>query len=316
MRLPKSTLIATTLFLLGLLLLGLLLIGGANPTMAQDGPTTTEEPEGTPEVGDTGMVDGEEDELVARGRYLVHAVAACQDCHIGGSDYNAVYEDTLHTSLAGGYTLLGNPWGQVTAPNLTVLHEWTDEQIENAIRYGVRPDGSLLLPPMPYEAYASLTDEDMTAIIAYLRSLEPVESEIAEPVLLEGLTREDIRTAPEIDPEAEFPAVDSTDMLAYGEYLGRYVAACVRCHGSAAEDGTLDPAGPLTGQVFVYGDFDAFQAPSLTDERLSEEIIFTLLHTGIKSNGRGVFIMPAYAYMNMTEADAQAIAAWVISTRP
>lgn len=315
MLVPKRTIVATLFVLLGFLLVGILLIGGANPLLAQDGPSSTEEPHGTPEVGDDG-IDGEEDELVARGRYLVHAVAACQDCHIGGGDYNAVFNNTLRASLAGGYVFINQPWGQVTAPNLTILHEWSDEQIENAIRYGARPDGSPLLPPMPYEAYANLADDDMTAIIAYLRSLEPEVSEMTEPVLLEGLTREDIRAVPEIDPESEYPAVDSDDRLAYGEYLGRHVAACVRCHGSVSETGTLDPDGPLAGQVYIYGEFDAFQAPSLASDDLSEGVVFTVLHEGIKANGRGVFIMPAYAYMQMTEADAQAIAAWVISARP
>ncbi|NDJ85987.1 MAG: cytochrome c [Chloroflexi bacterium] len=279
---------------------------------AQDGPEETEEPE------DSSPAPENEDELIDRGRYLVHAVAACQDCHIGGGFYDDVYEDTMNASLAGGLVFANEPWGTVAAPNLTVLQDWTDEEIEFAIRYGVDPSGMPLLPPMPYELYTGMSDEDMAAIIAYLRSLEPEDVEIPAAELNDDLTREDIRQVPEFDPEATFEAPEKDDLLAYGTYHGANVAACGRCHGAPEEDNELlvDPEGPLNGTMTVYTDFGPLQFPSLLQEDIgtwSDEELFEVIHLGTLPDGDGLFFMPTYAYVNMDEDDARALVEWLRS---
>ena len=76
---------------------------------------------------------------------------------------------------AGGMTFNG-PWGVSLAANLTPsrehgLGDWTDAQIERAIRSGVSADGHKLFPPMGYSFYRGMTADDMSALIAYLRSL-------------------------------------------------------------------------------------------------------------------------------------------------
>ena len=53
--------------------------------------------------------------------------------------------------------------------------DWTDEQIMVAIRSGMRPDGTMLLPPMPWPSFSKLTDLEAIAIVRYLRSLPPVD---------------------------------------------------------------------------------------------------------------------------------------------
>ena len=57
----------------------------------------------------------------------------------------------------------------------TRLGNWTEEQIEAALRTGHRPDGTPLLPPMPWANTAQMTDKEMGALIAYLKSLPPVK---------------------------------------------------------------------------------------------------------------------------------------------
>ncbi len=86
------------------------------------------------------------------------------------------YENKLG---AGGFKFEG-PWGESIAANLTPhaetgLGKWTDAQIVAAVRQGVRPDGTKLRPPMAYDYYKNISDADMAAIVAYLRSLKPVE---------------------------------------------------------------------------------------------------------------------------------------------
>jgi cytochrome c553 len=69
-------------------------------------------------------------------------------------------------------------------PNITPaietgIGEWTNQQIVEALRNGKRPDGKILGPPMPIPMYRSLSDDDATAIAAYLLTLKPVKHAVA-----------------------------------------------------------------------------------------------------------------------------------------
>lgn len=113
---------------------------------------------------------------VERGRYLT-LMGACNDCHTPGTFYGAPdYDRTLSGSEIGWV----GPWGVTFPRNLTPDAEtgigaWSEEDIVNAIRTGVRPDGSVILPPMPWPMYATMTDDDAYAIAAYLKSIAPVK---------------------------------------------------------------------------------------------------------------------------------------------
>ncbi|MBV9955519.1 MAG: c-type cytochrome, partial [Pseudolabrys sp.] len=80
---------------------------------------------------------------------------------------------------AGGFDFPG-PWGVSTSRNITSsktkgIGEWTDAEIKRAITQGVSRDGGKLKPPMGYEYYAKMTDADLDAIVAYLRTVPAVE---------------------------------------------------------------------------------------------------------------------------------------------
>jgi hypothetical protein len=60
----------------------------------------------------------------------------------------------------------------------TGLGKWTEADFIKAMRTGHRPDGTVLLPPMPWPAYAHATDEDLKAVWAYLRSLQPIKNAV------------------------------------------------------------------------------------------------------------------------------------------
>lgn len=113
---------------------------------------------------------------VARGRYL-SIVGGCNDCHTPGTLYGQ--PDT--TRLLSG-TELGwqGPWGVSYPKNLTPdmetgLGSWSEADIVNALRTGKKKDGSPLLPPMPWPNTARMTDEDLHALAAYLKSIPPVK---------------------------------------------------------------------------------------------------------------------------------------------
>lgn len=114
------------------------------------------------------------EQKLARGKYLT-AVMGCGDCHTPGTLYGA--PDTTRL-LAGSELGWKGPWGisfpRNLTPDATGIGSWTEEQIVTAIREGRRPDGTPLMPPMPWPSFAHLADEDAFAIAAYLKSIPAV----------------------------------------------------------------------------------------------------------------------------------------------
>jgi mono/diheme cytochrome c family protein len=106
------------------------------------------------------------------GEYLAQ-IAHCMECHSPRSAQGALVTARLG---AGGQAFPG-PWGRSVSRNLTPhdsgLKDWSDAEIARAIRSGVRRDGSKLMPPMGFDYYRTIGDNDMAALIAYLRSLKP-----------------------------------------------------------------------------------------------------------------------------------------------
>ena len=103
---------------------------------------------------------------IARGRHLATAIGKCVDCH--------------GENLAGQVMAMG-PLGTFVPPNLTRgrggVGDLSDEDLVRAIRHGVAPDGRGLVF-MPSRAYAAMTAADLGALIAYVRSVPPVDNEL------------------------------------------------------------------------------------------------------------------------------------------
>lgn len=122
--------------------------------------------------------------VLKRGEYLV-TIMSCTDCHTPG---NFGPSPDMEHKLGGasvGFFLPG--LGYFYGPNLTPddetgLGKWSEQEIVTALREGVRPDGRVLAPIMPWTAFASLTDEDASAIAAYLKSLPAYSNKVPGPV--------------------------------------------------------------------------------------------------------------------------------------
>jgi len=120
---------------------------------------------------------------VQRGEVVAYT-SGCHDCHTPGSLYGAPNFESI---LSGSELGWEGPWGVSYPRNLTPdvetgLGSWTDDEIVRALRSGVRKDGSAILPPMPWQNIARMSNEDMTALIAYLRSIPPVRHNAPERV--------------------------------------------------------------------------------------------------------------------------------------
>jgi mono/diheme cytochrome c family protein len=112
---------------------------------------------------------------VKRGFYLV-TIGHCMECHTplvdGHHDFGG--------SLGKGNQKFFGPWGESVSRNITSHQEngigaWSDAEIKRAITQGVRRDGTRLKPPMGFAWYARMNDEDLSAVVAYLRTVPPQE---------------------------------------------------------------------------------------------------------------------------------------------
>ena len=121
---------------------------------------------------------------IAHGRRLAWS-SGCNDCHTPGSMYGV--PDTTRL-LSGSELGWAGPWGVSYARNLTPdaetgIGSWTEEEIVTAITAGHRPDGTPLLPPMPWPSFAAgLTPEEAHAIAAYLKTIPPVKHKLPDAV--------------------------------------------------------------------------------------------------------------------------------------
>ena len=150
-------------------------------------------------------------DAVARGAYLVR-FGSCNDCHTPFTLGPKGPEPDMSRALSGHPSALGvpaappklaepwvwagtgtntafaGPWGMSFSANLTPdpdtgLGRWTEEQFILALRTGRHEGkGRPILPPMPYPFVASLNDDDLKAVFAYLQSLPPIVNRVPSPV--------------------------------------------------------------------------------------------------------------------------------------
>ena len=124
-----------------------------------------------------------QDPRIERGKYLV-TVISCSDCHTNGA---LIGKPDMAHFLAGseiGFAIPG--LGYFYGPNLTPdretgLGSWTTVQIVTAMTQGVRPDGRILAPIMPWHSFAHLTPADAESMALYLQSLPPVKHKVPGP---------------------------------------------------------------------------------------------------------------------------------------
>jgi mono/diheme cytochrome c family protein len=114
---------------------------------------------------------------VQRGRYLA-TIGHCMECHTPFGPPGAGPD--FQNSLGKGGREFPGPWGVSTSRNITSsktagLGNWTDAEIKRAVTEGVRKDGTKLKPPMGYRYYAKMTDGDLDAVVAYLRTVPAKE---------------------------------------------------------------------------------------------------------------------------------------------
>jgi mono/diheme cytochrome c family protein len=125
--------------------------------------------------GEKPFTDEMMSDKLKKGFYLA-TIAHCMECHTPMEKGVRQWDTRLGT---GGFEFRG-PWGVSVSSNITSsktkgIGVWTDDEIKRAITAGISKDGSKLKPPMGFQYYATLTPDDLDAIVVYLRTVPALE---------------------------------------------------------------------------------------------------------------------------------------------
>ena len=234
-------------------------------------------------------------EAVERGKHLVEAVVACGECHGEGLQGKAFFDDPA--------------LGTVVSANLTsgaggIASAYRDEDWLRAIRHGISPSGKPLMV-MPAQHFQNMSETDLTAVIAYLKTVPPVDN-VPPTTKLTPLAYilialgqfDDIIPVEYIDHEAASPlAPPEGATLAYGEYLVG-IATCRDCHGKELAGGQAGPGEPIGPNLTPSGELGSW----------AEADFLQLIRTGQTPTGRQINeFMPWRYYGQMTDTELGAI---------
>jgi mono/diheme cytochrome c family protein len=177
-----------------------------------------------------------------RGKYLVTAVLACGDCHTT-PQANGLPSFDPSDFLAGGRAFIV-PFGSqtqkffsrnLTSDKETGIGNWTDAQIKRAISQGIDDQNDALFPIMPYWVFGNMSDDDLTSIVLYLRTLPAKKNVVPDNTfsLTEPAKRIDVNKVPHTSLPTSDPNYESAER---GRYIAGVMGACIDCHTEHTTD--------------------------------------------------------------------------------
>ena len=264
--------------------------------------------------------------VIARGEYLVYGPAHCVSCHVP-MDKILDVDKGERMPLIGGFEESIPGFGIFRAPNLTPddetgIGKLTDAQIARSIRHMVSSDGRILFPFMEYQ---EMSDEDVAAIISFLRSQEPVQNEIkpteygflGKALIAFGLFK---AKGPENVPPV---SVKPDTTAAYGKYLAHDIGNCRSCHSKIDNSGKQIGPDLAGGFLFMPTEWSkgyAFVSTNLTPHKTTgimrnwtEENFIARFKTGRIYERTP---MPWGCYSRMSEPDLKAVFNYLQSLEP
>ncbi len=263
----------------------------------------------------TAHAAGAANPLEERGRYLVQGIAACGNCHTQQGPQGPL----PGMDLAGGVHFPAKHFtafsSNITPDLETGIGKWTDAQIVRALREGRRPDDSMIGPPMPIAGYRDVSDADMRAIVAYLRSVPAVKH-----IAPKSYYRAPLPTTYGPTPR-KVADVPRSNKVAYGRYRAGPLGHCMDCHSAPGPDGAADMVNGLgAGGIVFRGAWGESTATNLTPTALgtwTDDDIRRVITTGQRPDGKRLKPpMGMSYYANMTLADLDALVAYLRSLPP
>jgi hypothetical protein len=266
-------------------------------------------------------------ERVERGRYLANCVDACMDCH-STRDWTKFSGPLKEGTLGKGGERFDRQFGfpgVYFSRNITPkgISRYTDGELFRVITTGVTKEGRAMFPVMPYPLYANMDPDDIKCIIAYLRTLAPIENNVPESVS-DFPMNIIINTIPHKANPQKRP--DTSDKLAYGAYLIN-ACACKECHTQEKRGQIIPELALMGGREFKLPTGGVVRSANLTPDMKTgiggwneDAFINRFKAYGdssfhpqpVEKNGFNT-IMPWMMYGNMTRSDLAAIYAYLRS---
>ena len=254
--------------------------------------------------------------LLTRGTYLMDSIVACGNCHVQRGEKGRPLMDK---GLSGGMLFDEEPF-RAYAPNITPdaetgIGKWTDAQLARAIREGIRPDGTLIGPPMPILFYRGMADDDLKALVAYLRAQPAVRNKVPK-------SEYRIKLPASYGPEVKNVSAPSRkDAVKYGQYLAGPLGHCMDCHTPWVK-GVPDLSKVGAGGNPFRGPWGVAVSRNLTPHEQglkgwSDGDIARAIREGVRKDGTQLKPPMAYGwYKNISDADMKSLIAYLRSLKP
>jgi len=249
-----------------------------------------------------GVANAQSD-LVKRGDYLVNGILTCGNCHTPKGPTGEI----MDKAFSGGLSWDEPPF-KVTAPNITQDNEtgignYTDAELKQVLRKGIKRNGVPVAMIMPSGFYEIMTDRDLDAVIAYLRTIKPIKNTVPDPIY---------KTAQghPIPPGGEKPFTEGmlSDKVKKGFYLAT-IAHCMECHTPMGPRGR-DFASKLgTGGFEFSGPWGVSVSRNITSSKekgiggWTNEEIKRAITQGISRNGSKLKPPMGYHYYSTVSTD-------------
>jgi mono/diheme cytochrome c family protein len=246
-------------------------------------------------------------ERLARGQYLAEHLLQCFVCH-SERDWDRPGAPPKDGRKGAGAVLSERGERRIVAPNITPdvatgAGGWSDDMLARAIREGIGHDERPLYWGMWYESFAALSDEDLAAVIVYLRSIPPVRNALPPTRLPPAELQENAAIPRPITAPVPGPPPD--DRLARGRYLVS-VADCTGCHTSW--DSSRNPGLLAGGNLIVRGTRSAFSTNITRHESGVGYPVDTFIAVLRSGKGGGLSpIMPWAFFRGLSDEDLAAI---------
>ncbi|MEY8839539.1 cytochrome C [Cribrihabitans sp. XS_ASV171] len=196
------------------------------------------------------------------------------------------------------------------------IADWSDAELARAIREGIRPDGSVIGPPMPMILYRGLSDDDLYSIVAFLRTLPASANETPKSTY-------NIPLPPTYGPPVEsLIAPDRGPTAEYGAYLAGPVAHCTECHTTFGPNGPMLDTHLGAGGNAFHGPWGISIAANITSHEdglagYSDDEVKTMITRGVRPDGSQMNPPMGYHhYALMTPGDIEAIVRYLRTIPP
>jgi len=259
--------------------------------------------------------------VIAQGRRIVLGAGHCVDCHSKIKNVDSLLRLGQEPALSGGNTF-DLPFGvfytrNITPDSTTGIGRYSDGEIARMLRYGVKKNGEAALPFMPFQ---NMTDDDLTAVVSYLRSLKPVHNPVPDHKYnIMGSVIKAFMIKPE-GPSGEVQqSIVRDTTAAYGKHLVMTIANCNECHTKRDEIGRYIGQPLAGGNVFEEKGKPTLITPNLTPDS-SSRIFGWSQEDFIKRFRMGRVIpyshMPWESFGRMTDDELKAIYKYLHTLKP